>query len=263
MTRTLVGILLVLTAFVILGAVGWYVVKDRIKHQPEYRLYASRIRVSPPPDWVPDRFVDDVLWQSGLNQTTSLLDAALPQKLAEAFSVSPWVCRVESVVLRYPSGADVQLSYRVPVALVEVSNHGFFPIDRNGIVLPSECLPGRESDQLSIYFVIQGIESKPIGLAGTPWGDPRVHAAAQLADVLSEIAGTLQLNTIIPAVDEMPNAMQVFCKLRTVGGTEFHWGVFVPDESVIEFKKRKLWDYREQFRSLDNVPERFRDLSIR
>ncbi|MCL2006365.1 MAG: hypothetical protein FWG73_09460 [Planctomycetaceae bacterium] len=262
MVRTAISFVLVLAGFAGLGVLGWYFVKDKIGNQPEYRLNAEKITVPTPPDWVPERFVENVLRNSGLNRTGSLLDKALPQKLADAFAADPWVESVEHVTPRYPSGADIQLSYRVPVALVEVRQRGVLPVDRFGVVLPTEYLTNVTAERLDSYLIIQGVQSIPIGLAGTPWGDPLVQTAAQLAHVLTDIAEPLKLAKIIPTMEEMPTGVRIVCNLQTAAGTEFHWGAFVADESIVEAKKKKLWNLREQFQSLDSVHDaRFRDLS--
>ena len=261
MVRTLIGLILVAAIFAGLGALGWYFVKERVRLQQNYRLSADKIVVSPqPPDWIPERFVEDVLRRSGMEPTTSLLDKTLPQRLAEAFATHPWVENVEQVVLRHPSGAYVQLSYRVPTALVEIPQKGIFPVDRNGIVLPLEYVLDAAADRRSEHLVIQGIQTMPLGSEGTPWGDPLVQTAAQLAEALTDIAKPLNLARIIPAMEAIPGGTRIECRLQTDGGTEFRWGSFVPDDPKIETKKKKLWDLHDRFRSLDNVPAEFRDL---
>jgi len=250
MARTLIPLVFVLAFFAGLGVLGWYFVAEVIRNKPEYRLNADRITVSPLPDWVPEQFVEEVLRTSGLNHTGFLLDKTLPQKLAEAFIAHPWVERVEQVIPRHPSGAEVRLIYRVPIALVEIPGRGNVPVDRNGIVLPSDYL----SDWQGEHLLIQGIRTLPLGSVGTPWGDPLVQTATQLAEALTEIAEPLHLARIVLLAG---TAWQV----QTAAGTEIHWGVFVPNDPSIETKKKRLRDLHDQFRSLDNVPESFRDLS--
>jgi hypothetical protein len=196
-----------------------------------------------------------------------LLDKTLPQKLAEAFSVYPWIERVEQVVLRYPSGANVGLVYRTPVALVEVPQHRFMPVDRNGIVLPPEYLSGASSDWRSKHWIVQGIQSMPLGSFGTLWGDPLVHTAAQLAATLTDdsdnTADALKLTRVIIATTEtIPGGTRIVCRLKTAAGMEIHWGTFVPDDPTFESKKKKLWKLHEQFRSLDSVPAHFRPIDL-
>ena len=263
MPRTLIGIISVLAVCAGLGGPAWFFAKDRIRAKPEYLLSADKIIISPPlPDWIPDRFIEDVLQGSGLNKTGSLLDKTLPQKLAEAFAAYPWVEKVEQVVPHYPSGAQVKLAYRVPVALVEVPLHGSFPVDRNGILLPSEYLTNAVFDRRSKHLVIHGIQSTPLGSAGTPWGDPLVQAAAQLAAELENIAEPLKLARIIPAMETTPIGTRIVCRLQTTAGMEIHWGAAVPDDPKMEAKKKRLWDLNEQFRSLDSVPPRFQPVDL-
>ena len=262
MQRTLIGLLLVLTVFTSFGFLGWYFVKDKIRLKPEYLLSAEHIVVSRPPDWISDRFVEDVLRSSGLNKTGSLLDKALSQKLSEAFAACPWVENVEQVVPRYPSGAEVQLTYRMPTALVEVPQRGIFPVDRNGVLLPVEYLSNAPTDPRSRHLVIQGIQSTPLGSAGTAWGDPLVQTSAQLAAVLADIAEPLKLARIVPSMETTPNGARIVCRLKTAAGTEILWGAFALNDPKIETKKKRLWDLNEQFRSLDNVPTRFQPIDL-
>lgn len=264
MPRTLIGpilgITLVFVVFAGLGVLGWYFVKERVLRQPERLLSADKIVVSPPPDWVPNRFVEDVLRSFGLNKM-SLLDKTLPLKLMEAFTTHPWVEKVEQVDLRYPSGANIKLVYRVPAAFVEMTQRGSVPVDRNGVVLPWH---DAMSDQQNEYLVIQGIQSMPLGSVGTLWGDPVVQTAAQLAAALTEddnIIEPLKLKWIIPAIETVSSGDKIVFRLKTIAGTEFYWGTFVLDDPKLDVKKRKLWGLHEQFRSLDRVPVNYRDLS--
>ena len=261
------GLVLVLAVFAGFGTLGWYFAKDRIRSQDQYRLSADKITVSPfpPPDWVSDRFVEEVLETSGLNRAGALLDNTLPLKLTEAFAAYPWVAEVEQVLPQYPSGAKVKLSYREPVALVEIPQRGLFPVDSSGVLLPAEYLKylsDTNSDRRNQHFFIQGIPSMPRGLAGTPWGDPLVQAAAQLAAELSDIAEPLKLVQIIPAVEATPGGARIVCRLKTAGGTEVYWGSFASDDPKTETKKKRLLNLHEQFRSLDNVPAQFRPIDL-
>ena len=261
MGRTLIGLILVLAVLVGFGALGWYFTKDSVRRKVEYRLSADKVTVSSSPDWVPARFIEDVLQSSGLNRTGSLLDKALPQKLMEAFAAHPWVESVEQVVPRYPSGANVKLSYRTPTALVEVPQRGIFLVDRNGVLLPPEYLSDITTDRRSEYLTIEG-QSLPLGSVGTPWGDQMVQTAAQLAEVLKEIAEPLKLVRIIPVMETIPSGTRIVCRLKTVAGTEIHWGTFSPDDQKTETKIKKLRELHERFHSLDSVPAAFQPIDL-
>jgi hypothetical protein len=105
----------------------------------------------------------------------------------------------------------------------------------------------------------------PLGSVGTPWGDPLVQTAAQLAAALvndsDNVVEPLKLKWIIPSMEAVPSGTRIVCRLKTLAGTEIHWGTFVPDDPKFETKKKKLWTLHEQFRSLDDVPANFLDLS--
>lgn len=257
MGRTLLGLFLVLAIFAGLSVLGWYFVEEKIRPKPEYRLSADRITVPEIPPWVPERFVEDVLKSSNLNQTDSLLDKTLPLKLTEAFAAHPWVERVEQVVPRYPSGADVKLSYRVPVALVSVPKEGIFLVDRYGVLLPPDHLLDPTANRQNEYLTIHEIRSTPLGSVGTLWGDPIVHTGAQLAATLTDVASPLKLAHIIPPSREIK-----MWRLQTAAGMEIRWGTFVSDDPKTEVKIKKLWQWHEQFRSLDNVPATLRPIDL-
>ena len=257
MGRTLLGLILFLAIFAGLGALGWHYVKDSVRRQPGYRLVAENVTVPDVPPWVSERFVEDVLRSSNLHRSGSLLDKTLPQQLMEAFTAHPWLESVEQVVPRYPSGADVKLSYRVPTALVEGPEEGIFWVDRNGVLLPPDYLAALTEDRRSEYPTIRGIQSKPLGSVGTHWGDPMVQAGAQLVAGLSDIAGPVKLAYII-----VPSRENPMWHLRTATGVEIRWGTFTPDDPKTEAKIKKLWEWHEQFRSLDNVPVTLRPIDL-
>jgi hypothetical protein len=261
MFRTFSGIFLigVLTAGTL--ALGWYCVQSRIHTKPEYRLTAAKISVNPPPVWVPKDFIETVLQRSNISGV-SLLDDSLTRKLAEAFAAYPWVESVGQVVLRYPSGADVRLVYREPAALVEVPKQGKIPVDRYGILLPEEYLREVAPEIQADYTVIQGIQSMPLGSAGTPWGDPLVQTAAQLAAELKDIADEMKLTAILPATETTPSGVRIVCRLKTAAGKELQWGTFTPNDPRNGTKKQRVRDLIKQYRTLDNVPDSFQPVDL-
>jgi hypothetical protein len=262
MRATIIGIILILAVFAGIGWGGWYLAKTPITANPVYRLSADKITVTPPPPWVSDHFVNDVLQSSGLLTNASMFDKTLPQKLAQAFAAYPWIEQVEKAELRYPSGADVRLSYRSPVALVEIPSQGHYPVDGNGILLPTDYFISVAPEKQGDYPLIQGIRSVPLGAVGTPWGDPIVHDAAQLAKTLSDISVPLKLTRIIPVQESAPTGSRIICRLKTAGGTEIVWGRYSADDPKNEMKKKRLLEMNEQYRSLDNVPAKFQPIDL-
>jgi hypothetical protein len=107
--------------------------------------------------------------------------------------------------------------------MVEVAINGqpgLLPVDAHGILLP----PGDFSaEQARDYLRVSVPDAAPAGLAGTPWGDPRVHAATRIAAVLQEHWKKLglyriQVDNAIPMPQE-PNFLLV-----TRQGARVVWG---------------------------------------
>jgi hypothetical protein len=241
---------------------GWFFVRKQIVYRSEYRLSADRIRITVPPPWVHSNFVTEVLQSSGLDTSATLFDDSLPQKLSQAFSASPWVEEVRQVQTRYPSGAEVQLVYRVPTALVEIPSQGLYPVDRNGILLPTDYFINVAPEKKENYPRITGIRSAPLGVAGTLWGDPLVHAAAQLAGLLEDVSQKLELVKIIPSREAVPTGYRITCRLQTNSETEIIWGRFEPDDQKNISKKKHLLEIAELYHSLDNVPAQFQPIDL-
>ncbi|GHT17439.1 hypothetical protein FACS1894189_3300 [Planctomycetales bacterium] len=262
MRKKIIGIILVFAVFAGLGGGGWYLMKTPITANPLYQLSPDKITVTPPPPWVADHFVNEVLQSSDLLAHVSMFDKTLPQKLAQAFAVYPWVERVEKVELRYPSGAEVRLTYRSPAALVEIPSRGHYPVDCNGILLPTDYFISVAPEKQANYPLIQGVRSVPLGAVGTPWGDPIVHDAAQLAKTLDDISIPLKLTRILPVQESAPTGSRIICRLKTAGGTEIIWGRYSADDPKNETKKKRLLEMSEQYRSLDNVPAKFQPIDL-
>ncbi|MDR2115413.1 MAG: hypothetical protein LBP87_03425 [Planctomycetaceae bacterium] len=256
------GIILVIFLFVGLGLLGWFFVKNRIMFRSEYRLSAERILVTVPPPWVPKNFIAEVLQSSGLDTSATLFDTSLPQKISQAFLASPWVEEVRQVKIRYPAGAEVLLVYRVPVALVEMVSQGFYPVDRNGILLPTDYFINVAPEKKENYLRITGIRSRPLGVTGTLWGDPLVHTAAQLAGLLEDVTQKLGLVKIIPSHEATPTGSRIICRLQTNSETEILWGRFEPNDPQNTGKKKRLIEIAELYHSLDNVPAQFQPIDL-
>jgi hypothetical protein len=256
---SVIFITLVLAGFI---SAGWFFVRKQIVYRSEYRLSADRIQITVPPPWVPHNFVAEVLQSSGLDTSATLFDTSLPQKLSQAFSASPWVEEVRQVQTRYPSGAEVQLVYRVPMALVEMPSQGLYPVDRNGILLPTDYFISVAPEEKENYPRITGIRSAPLGVAGTLWGDPLVHAAAQLAGLLADVSQKLGLVKIIPSHEATPTGHRIICRLQTNSETEIIWGRFELNDPKNISKKKRLLEIAELYHSLDNVPAQFQPIDL-
>lgn len=256
--RTAAALFFVLTVFVALGAGARFWIGDRLEEQDVYRLSAAKIEVSEAPPWVSSDFVEGALRSSGLDVSGSLLDSNLSQKLFQAFTAEPWVESVERVEIRFPSGAEVGLTYRRPVALVELPSRGLFPVDHNGVLLPTDYFINVAPEKKADYPRIRGVRSMPLGTVGTPWGDPLVHAAAQLAGELGEVVHEAEIAQILPVQENG----RISCRLRTAGETDILWGPFDKADPKNIDKIEHLRQLVENDRSPDDVPNNFKPIDL-
>ena len=174
----------------------WQQHGDRILAQPQYRLNPEKLEVTDQPEWIHSDVKQSALTAGRLHEA-NLLDRELVLQVKQAFGVQPWVKRVLRVNKRYPSAVEVDLEYRRPVAMVEVpagmfpgyDYEGLLPVDEEGYLLPVE-IGEQEAQQ---FPKIGGIDSSPAGPPGSPWGDPRVAAAAQIILLLEDVWQPLEL----------------------------------------------------------------------
>ena len=260
--HSLLPVVLLVVFFSFLPVVGRYFLRGPLSEQPEYRLKEERITVPPPPEWVSKDFVQNVLRASGLDAEGSLLDESLPQKLSQAFSADPWVEEVRRVEIRYPSGAHIELSYRQPVALVAVTPQSLYPVDDNGVLLPTDYFIEIDPEKRHDYPVIEGIGTKPLGTVGTLWGDPTVHTAAQLAGIVRSIGTEMNFAKIRLIKEASPTGQRILGCIVTREGTEITWGRIDPDDPKNEAKTDRLRELVKLYQSLDNVPPGFRPINL-
>ena len=225
--RGLVLSLILLGLLVGGGVYAWQQWGAQITHGDEYWVVPERIEITPAPKWVRTDIKADVMRDCGLTKL-SLWDKQLTIKIHQAFSSHYWVDKVLRVS-KYPHPARVvvELSYRQPVAMVEVvtkGEPGLLPVDANGVLLP----PKEFVDQTQEYLRIVAPETSPAGLVGNMWGDPRVHGGARIAAALQESWKPLGLYRIVASPPEPGNkpakpAEPVF-ELLTRAGARVLWG---------------------------------------
>ena len=156
---------------------GWQRVGPQVTQGSEYLLEPDQIEITPPPPWIRSDVRGETIRDGGLSGL-SILDRELTVKIARAFSMHTWVEDVRRVRKEHPARVVVDLAYRRPVAMVEVTMNdrpGLLPVDVNGVLLP----PGDFSaEQARDYLRVSLADATPAGPVGTPWGDPRVDGAA-------------------------------------------------------------------------------------
>lgn len=164
-----VGAGLVLFGVIALGKAA----RDRLRRDERYTLTFADIECPSPPGMGRDEFLPEVQYLGRLPDRLPALDDQTPARLADAFALHPWVEKVEEVRVVPPDRACVRLAFRTP-ALAVPQPDGVRVVDAGGILLP----PGAPSEGLPVFG---GAAAPPAGLAGQPWGDPAVTAAAAAA----------------------------------------------------------------------------------
>ncbi|NLF72526.1 MAG: hypothetical protein GX575_26120 [Candidatus Anammoximicrobium sp.] len=257
--RRLLAVLLLVAG--LLGSVfyGWQRMGPQIVQGPEYELHPDQIQIPPPPPWVRSDIRAETVRDGGLTGL-SILDRDLTVKIARAFSLHTWVEDVRRVKKEHPARVIVELVYRRPVAMVEVTMNerpGLLPVDLHGVLLP----PGDFSaEQARDYLRISLPDATPTGPVGTPWGDPRVDGAARIAAVLSEHWKQLGLYRIAVEPGEAAASAvgEVTFVLSARRGAQVVWGAAPPSASGADAKAslakvERLVAYVEQHGPLDGL----------
>lgn len=209
----------------------------------------NEIQVTPQPEWISVPLKERILERSTLPRQFSVLDPDLPERLANAFALEPWVKRVIGVRVFRSGRAVVELTYREPVAVVQREDR-LVPIDRDAVVLPAGEVT---ASQLYPRVLVARVGREPS--AGLRWEDVQVQAAASVAAFLAPHQRGLQVVAIDATRyrgDEPPTGPIL---LETRGGSRIVWGrppeTDYPGELAPEQKLQRLLDYVEQFGSLE------------
>jgi len=258
----------VLTLMVLLVAmlvIAWYFVWQEVRPYvlPKYAIRPESVEITPLPDWIKTDVRAEVFRDGSLDGPLSILDEGLAERVYNAFSLHPWVAKVVQVSKVDPSLVRVELVYRRPVCMVEVTG-GLYAVDVEGVVLPSTDFYSVEAIR---YPRLAGIDTEPMGPVGTRWGDPRVLGGAEIAAALGSEWSAWRLQRIMPsAATSAPSIYDYTYTLFTQGGTRILWGrapgAQVPGEIPAPEKVARLRAYVRQFGSLD-YREGPRELDVR
>lgn len=255
--------------FVIWGAAGaglwltgWDHVHKHVMASTEYRLDPANIEITAPAPWIHTDIRAEVVRNASLDTALSLLDEQLTLQIAQAFAGHPWVAKVTRVSKYYPARVQVELVYRQPVAMVEVTG-GLLPVDGEAVLLPSDDFSPAEARR---FPRLAEIKTVPIGPQGTRWGDARVAGGARLAAVLVDDWSAWNLARIIPTVPPagVRSSDDISYELVSVGGMRILWG-HAPgseragDPSAAD-KLARLRQYAGQHGSLDGPSGTLLDL---
>jgi hypothetical protein len=247
----------------VVGLLGWGLHRcwlhyaPSVIHRPRYLVPGQRITISPPPEWITTDIRGEVVRDAGLDGQLSILDDDFVSAIRSAFLLHPWVMSVDRIIKSYPPAVHVDLSFRRPVAVVEMSGPAgmeLLPVDKLGIRLPANGLPEIRRHTLPRIGSIVGRPTE-----GQKWDDPRVAGAAILADQLAGLWQKLYLVDIIPSArPEIQGQHRYFIfNLVTKGGTRIVWGAAPqkgpPGEADFATKFKRLKQCAQRCGPLDSV----------
>ncbi len=251
--------LVVIGVFLAIVGIGWWLswnrVRDRVLSDGDYHLNPREMVITPLPPWIHADVKTEVIRDASLDGSLSILDDDLTKRVANAFSLHPWVAKVQRVSKHHPARVEVELTYRRPVAMVEVSG-GLMAVDAAGTLLPSEDFSEAEAKK---YPRVARIESHPVGLFGAPWGDVHVTGAAQIAAALGDRWQPLKLYRVLAPLrpGASPDVDGYTYELTTHAGTRIIWGRPPGSEPTGELsalsKVRLLEQIAAQQGSLDSI----------
>ena len=200
----------------------WDHVRAHVISAVEYRLDPANIEVTPPPPWVHTNVKAEVIRNASLDASQSVLDENLTVNIAQAFALHPWIAKVTRVSKHHPARVKVDVVYRQPVAMVEVSG-GLLPVDGDGVLLPSDDFSPAEARK---YPRLAEVKTVPIGPQGTRWGDARVTGGAKLAALIMADWQAMKLARIVPTVPAagVRSGDDISYELVSLGGTRVLWG---------------------------------------
>lgn len=114
--------IVLIALLVALLAGGWCLVWPKVRghalRSGEYVIGPQQVEITPPPKWIHSDVRSEVFHNTSLEGSLSILDDDLVERIGNAFSLHPWVARVQRVTKHYPARVKVELLYRRPVCMV-------------------------------------------------------------------------------------------------------------------------------------------------
>lgn len=242
-----------LTAAIAVGCcLVWPVVRDWVLSSRSYIVGPQQVHINQPPDWIHTDIRAEVFLDTSLDWPMSIMDEDLNERIRNAFSLHPWVAKVGEVWKQHPARVQVELVYRRPVCMVEVSGR-LYPVDGGGVLLPGGDFSAVEAAR---YPKLTGVDRVPVGTVGESWGDPVVLDGAGVAEALLPVWQRLKLSRIEPSsVLATGVAEEHFYTLVTRRGTRVLWGrspsTDAPGELPAAEKVARLRQYAQEHGSLE------------
>lgn len=245
------ALLFAVVPLILLTYLGWYYYGASHIDQAFYAVRKEHVSLTPQPPWIRSSVLDQVFDSAKLDRL-SLLDPKTCATIAQAFDASPWVKTTTRVTKEVGGKVLVDVVYRRPLAMVfyklsvdpasqsgapTATEQGFFPVDEDGILLPTHDNFGEEDLKQAKYFLIYADGATPHASDfGMPFGDQRVTEALKLCTFLEPVRERLQLHGVI--VEQAPRVSgrsPLVFRLVTAGNKQqIRWGHAPGSEGVGE-----------------------------
>lgn len=242
------------------GYAVWLNVRMHVMQSPQYHIQLENVHITPPPPWIHTDIKSQVIRDAEIDGVLSVLDEELVERIYQGFAAHPWVAKVLHVAKSAPAQLDVELVYRKPVCMIQVTG-GLFPVDIEGVLLPTADFSPHEAARFP-RLSNAPLPSEPP--AGAVWRDIRVLEAARLAAALNDVWDEMSLHHFELMAEAASDGNHY--QILTRSGSRVFWGPAPgPDEASQAVTKTKLAQLKQYFTergSLDG-PHGTQDLDLR
>jgi len=247
----------------------WERHQGKIVNLEEFRLTEEKIQLTTPPDWVSDnlrQIVISGISQSAGNNSASILNTNLVARTADVMKSVGYVERVKSVH-KSKTGLEIDVIYREPIALVELSQHTFpyewptrfrgkdilLPVDRLGVVMPESLGAGLELPRIMVvYPVASPTVASPNEfeklVTWDDWPDDRIKDAAAISALFEKSADAIGVARVMTRrKPDQQGVSQISYELWPDSGAQVIWGNAPGKESQGEAKAEAKISALEDF----------------
>ncbi len=270
------------TMIMIGGAIFlWERHQAKIVNLEEFRLTEDKIQLTTPPIWSSDNLKQMVI--SGISNpgvnvshpvnsrtgSASILDTELVDRTANVMKKVGYVERVKSVH-KSKSGLEIDVVYREPIALVELSQYTFpyewpkkylgkdilLPVDRFGVVMPESLGTGLELPRILVVYPVASPDQFEKLVTWDNWPDERIIDAAAISALFENSANAIGLARVMtPRKPDQQGVSQISYELWPDSGAQVVWGNApgkeLQGEADAEAKLRALEDFVLQYGALN------------
>lgn len=261
-------LLIGVTVCTIAGSIHlWTEHQSLIVQVEDFQLTADKIRINEQPPWAEQPLENRLLEEVVPEARRNLLNPALIDQAAEVFRKAGWVEEVKRIE-KNRNGLEVQLKYRIPVALVELNRNTIrqwplnkperlFPVDRLGVIMSDALVQEIPLLRITLFEPGHFTSLDP----WTPWPDERVLEACQIADFMAadwEKLGFYRITT--QRLPSQPFEGSIPFELWTDQGmaTKFIWGnppgKEIAGEVEAAQKLKLLLELLEKYGPLNHLP---------